>query len=303
MRICRIAGEKGSVLAAVLEDEGLRPLRSNRVINLRSTRLDYIDSWKMLLQSADPANFYNSLRALAERSDVTGFYPEYEMENKLLAPLDTQEVWAAGVTYWRSREARMEESDRAANLYDMVYEAERPELFFKATPHRVVPPGGEIGIRADSKWSVPEPELAVLYDANLRPLGYTICNDVTARDIEGANPLYLPQAKVYTASCALGPTVLLVDNLEDKPYFRIECVVYRNGVEVFQGGGTTAQLKRTLPELTGWLRRANTFPGGVVLSTGTSIVPPDDFTLQAGDRVEIVVENIGTLSNTVKVVE
>lgn len=304
MRICRIQLERaGVVLAAVLDDEQLRPLRSNRLINLRSTRLDYINSWQMLEESISTPDFYNAVYEMAERSEAIGLYQEYEAQGKLLSPIDNQEVWAAGVTYWRSREARMEESDAAASLYDLIYEAERPELFFKATAHRVVGTGDEIGVRADSKWSVPEPELAILLNSQLKPLGVTICNDVTARDIEGENPLYLPQAKVYNRCCALGPSIWLLEDLPAQLSLRIECLIYRNDSEVFQGGGNTGQLKRSLPELIGYLKRANSFPTGVILSTGTCIVPPDDFTLQAGDRVEIHLEGVGSLINTVRVVE
>lgn len=304
MRICRVKLEQvGAVLAVVTDDEQVKPLRANRVINLRSTRQDYVTSWQGLQESALGPDFLAAVAEIADRSEAVGTLAELEQQGRLLTPLDSQEVWAAGVTYWRSREARMDESDKAANLYDLVYEAARPELFFKATAQRVVGSGDSIGVRRDSTSTVPEPELAVLLDAKLMPLGFTICNDVTARDIEGANPLYLPQAKIYNRSCAVGPVVWLIAELPDKPQLLIECTVKRDGLEVFHGGASTAQLKRTLPELISYLGRSNSFPGGAVLSTGTAIVPPDDFTLQPGDIVEIEIPPIGRLINPVIVVD
>ncbi|OJV97820.1 MAG: hypothetical protein BGO39_07480 [Chloroflexi bacterium 54-19] len=259
-------------------------------------------SWDLLLTSAGDRPLAAYVAEISEGAEALGSFADLVAQGRVLTPLDRQEVWAAGVTYWRSRQARMEESDTASKIYDLVYDAERPELFFKATPHRVVGPGGEIAVRQDSKWSVPEPELAVLLDNKLNFIGFTVCNDVSSRDIEGANPLYLPQAKVYDACCAVGPAVLLVDSLPEKPELRMECTIKRDGLEVFHGGASTAQLKRTLPELIGYLGRSNSFPEGVLLSTGTSIVPPDDFTLQAGDLVEIEIEGVGILANPVKVV-
>jgi 2-dehydro-3-deoxy-D-arabinonate dehydratase len=301
MKICRVMlKELGSVLAAVGDDEQVRVLR----LPLEEGQRQVVDviSWDLLLTGAGDRPLLEFVTEISEGAEALGSFPELVMAGRVLTPLDRQEVWAAGVTYWRSRQARMEESDTASKIYDLVYDAERPELFFKATPHRVVGPGGEIAIRQDSKWSVPEPELAVLLDSRLNFIGFTVCNDVSSRDIEGANPLYLPQAKLYDACCAVGPAVLLVDSLPEKPELRMECTIKREGLEVFHGGASTAQLKRTLPELVGYLGRSNSFPEGVLLSTGTSIVPPDDFTLQAGDVVEIEIEGIGVLANPVKVV-
>lgn len=301
MKICRVMlQEVGSVLAAVDADEQVRVLR----LPLEEGQREVVDviSWDLLLTGAGDRPLAEYVTEISEGATALGSFPELVAQGWVLTPLDRQEVWAAGVTYWRSRQARMEESDTASRIYDLVYEAERPELFFKATPHRVVGPGGEIAVRQDSKWSVPEPELAVLFDNKLKFIGFTICNDVSSRDIEGANPLYLPQAKVYDACCAVGPAILLMDSLPEKPELRMECTIKREGLEVFHGGASTAQLKRTLPELIGYLGRSNSFPEGVLLSTGTSIVPPDDFTLQAGDLVEIEIEGIGVLSNPVKVV-
>ena len=301
MKICRvILQEVGSVLAAVGEDEQVRVLR----LPLQEGQREVVDvvSWDLLLTSAGDRPLAAYVAEISEGAEALGSFADLVAQGRVLTPLDRQEVWAAGVTYWRSRQARMEESDTASKIYDLVYDAERPELFFKATPHRVVGPGGEIAVRQDSKWSVPEPELAVLLDNKLNFIGFTVCNDVSSRDIEGANPLYLPQAKVYDACCAVGPAVLLVDSLPEKPELRMECTIKRDGLEVFHGGASTAQLKRTLPELIGYLGRSNSFPEGVLLSTGTSIVPPDDFTLQAGDLVEIEIEGVGILANPVKLV-
>ncbi len=291
MKICRVRLEDGTItLALVSDDEQVRPLLENGT---------YLRSWADAQSAAGDGGLYQFAQATANAGETLGHLDELQSQGRLLSPLDRQEVWAAGVTYLRSRVARMEESDVASRIYDLVYEAERPEIFFKATPHRTVGPGEAIGIRGDSAWNVPEPELAVVLDRQLKPLGLTICNDVSSRDIEGANPLYLPQAKMYNRCCALGPTVLLLETLPDRPQLRMECTIRRDGSEVFHGGATTAQLKRSLPELIGYLGRYNSFPDGVVLSTGTSIVPPDTFTLQAGDIVEIEIENIGRLVNPV----
>ncbi|GAB4424348.1 MAG: hypothetical protein Fur0044_22410 [Anaerolineae bacterium] len=215
----------------------------------------------------------------------------------LLPPLDAQEVWAAGVTYLRSREAREEESNKIG-VYDRVYEAERPEIFLKATPHRVVGPHDFIRVRADAHWTVPEPELTVLLSPNLQIVGYTAGNDVSSRDIEGENPLYLPQAKIYSRSCALGPVVTLAADLSGPA--EIELAVQRAGETIFAGQTSTAQMKRPISDLVAYLGRENEFPHGVFLMTGTGLVPPDDYTLQAGDVVEITIERIGQLVNPVQ---
>ena len=215
----------------------------------------------------------------------------------LLPPLDRQEVWAAGVTYLRSRQAREEESHQIG-VYDRVYEAERPEIFFKATPHRVVGPYDFIRIRFDTTWNVPEPELTVLLAPDLQVVGYTVGNDVSSRDIEGENPLYLPQAKIYMGSCALGPALTLASDFGPDPA-SIALTIQRADQVVFQGTTSTAQMKRTIGELVSYLGRENEFPHGVFLMTGTGLVPPDDYTLQAGDMVDIEIERIGSLKNVV----
>jgi 2-dehydro-3-deoxy-D-arabinonate dehydratase len=216
---------------------------------------------------------------------------------RVLAPVDAQEVWASGVTYLRSKVARMEESEGGGDFYDLVYEAERPELFLKATAARVVNPGAPIRIRRDSAWNVPEPELALVIAASGAIVGYTIGNDMSSRSIEGENPLYLPQAKVYDGSCALGPVIALNDGRQSA--WAIQLTIARDGVPVFSGETSTAQMRRTFPELAAYLYRELTFSAGAVLLTGTGIVPPDDFTLQSGDVVSIRIDGIGTLENRV----
>ena len=225
---------------------------------------------------------------------VVGVLPD-----ELLAPVGAQEVWAAGVTYYRSRTARMEESEQAGgdHFYDLVYEAERPELFFKATGRRVRAPGSTVGIRSDSTWDVPEPELTLAINRSGRVFGATIGNDLSSRSIEGENPLYLPQAKVYSGSASLGPC-LLVGHLPG-PEDEITLRISRSGGEVFRGKTALSQLKRGYEELAGFLFRENDFPDGALLMTGTGIVPDPPFTLQTGDEVAITIDGIGTLRNTV----
>ena len=215
-----------------------------------------------------------------------------------VAPIDRQEVWAAGVTYLRSRDARMEES-REKTVYDRVYEADRPELFLKATPNRVSGPGEPIAIRGDSTWDVPEPELTLVVNRDGEIAGYTIGNDVSSRSIEGENPLYLPQAKVYTRCAALGPVVALAWELPRARELPIRLIIRRGGQVAFEGETSTAQMHRTFDDLVSYVRRCNEFPHGVMLMTGTGIVPPSDFTLADGDEVEIVIDGIGSLRNPV----
>jgi 2-dehydro-3-deoxy-D-arabinonate dehydratase len=217
----------------------------------------------------------------------------------LLPPVDRQEVWAAGVTYVRSREARMEESV-TADVYARVYEAERPEIFFKSTADRCVGPYDWIGVRGDSTWNVPEPELALVLNPQMQIVGYSVGNDVSSRDIEGENPLYLPQAKVYRHSCALGPTVTVADEGIDATDLDIALQIVRGGEVVFEGATNTSQIHRRLEQLAEYLGRYYDFPYGAVLLTGTCIVPGDDFTLTDGDEVVIEIEKIGTLRNPVK---
>jgi 2-dehydro-3-deoxy-D-arabinonate dehydratase len=219
-------------------------------------------------------------------------------ETKLLAPIGNQEVWAAGVTYSRSRVARMEESEQAGNFYDRVYSAERPELFFKSMPHKVVGPGLPVAIRSDAKWSVPEPELVLVINPKARIVGYTIGNDMSSRDIEGENPLYLPQAKIYDRGCAIGPGIL-VRNEPLPPATRIALQIERGGQRVFAGETALQDMKRRPQELVDYLFRDQTFSAGAFLFTGTGVIPPDSFTLHCGDTIRISIDGIGTLVNPV----
>lgn len=219
---------------------------------------------------------------------------------RFLAPLGSQEVWAAGVTYQRSRTARMEESKDAGGgtFYDKVYAADRPELFFKATPHRVAAPETAVRIRADSRWNVPEPELTLAITSAGKIFGYTIGNDMSSRDIEGENPLYLPQAKVYRGSAALGPALVIARELPPATT-EIALEIRRQDRVVFAERTSTGRIKRPLPSLAEWLFRENSFPAGCYLMTGTGIVPPDSFTLQSGDEIRITIDPVGTLINPV----
>ena len=251
-------------------------------------------AWDELVARDDLASF---LRDAIKNSPATD---GAIADGNLLAPIGSQEVWAAGVTYHRSRDARMEESESAGggDFYDRVYQAERPELFFKATPHRVVGPGAKVAIRRDAKWSVPEPELALMVSPRGKILGYTVGNDMSSRDIEGENPLYLPQAKVYDRSCALGPCVLVAgEALPRSTEIRLE--ILRGGSSAFAGRTTLNELKRDPQTLVDYLFRDNSFPKGCFLLTGTGIVPPDSFTLAHGDEIRISIEGIGTLANFV----
>jgi 2-dehydro-3-deoxy-D-arabinonate dehydratase len=236
------------------------------------------------------------LRTVVQSGGPAAGFPAARIE----APIAGQEVWAAGVTYYRSRSARMAEAKDAGagDFYDRVYTAKRPELFFKATPSRVAGPGGNVRIRHDAKWSVPEPELTVLINPRGQIVGYTVGNDMSSRDIEGENPLYLPQAKVYDGSCALGPCVLV--SSEPLPASTaIQLDIERGGRNAYSGSTTLTELKRPIPELVEFLFRENSFPLGVFLMTGTGIVPPDEFALAAGDRVRITIDPIGALENVV----
>jgi len=243
-----------------------------------------------------------SLLRLVERAVSDRRAQRFNLQHvTLLIPVEAPEVWAAGVTYARSREARNAEvrEKMSVTVYDKVYEAERPELFLKATALRTVGPGESVCIRSDSAWQVPEPELGLVLTAEGEILGYTIGNDMSCRDIEGENPLYLPQAKIWKSSCAIGPAILLADAVAQDHAFTIVCRIYRSAQVVFQGSASTRQMKRTFGELIHYLLRDNVISDGTVLLTGTCIVPPDDFTLQEGDRIEIEVPEIGTLINPV----
>jgi 2-dehydro-3-deoxy-D-arabinonate dehydratase len=250
-------------------------------------------NWDVLVAHEDLSSY---LRSVVEAEKPSTDF----LSAQILAPIGNQEVWAAGVTYFRSRSARMAESKDAGggDFYDRVYTADRPELFFKATASRVAGPGSNVRIRVDAKWSVPEPELTLLINPHGQIIGYTAGNDMSSRDIEGENPLYLPQAKVYDRSCALGPCILVSsDPLPTTTPIRIE--ILRGASAAFSGATTLAELKRKPADLAAYLFRENTFPFGAFLMTGTGIVPPDEFTLAPGDKVRITIDPIGTLENDV----
>jgi 2-dehydro-3-deoxy-D-arabinonate dehydratase len=245
-----------------------------------------------LLNQDDP------LAAIRGEGTVTATVPLADLE--LLPPVEAPEIWCAGVTYERSRDARLEEAQTdARDVYALVYDADRPELFMKdAAMRRTVGPGGSIRVRSDSSWMVPEPELGVVFGANGEPVAVTIGNDVSSRDIEGANPLYIPQAKIFAGACAIGPVLAVPDDW-DAPFPIRMRITDASGAELFTGETSTGRMKRTLDELAGWATRDNPIPPGSVLLTGTGLVPPDDYTLLPGHTVEIEIEGIGVLANTV----
>jgi len=243
--------------------------------------------WDQLLNRDDLLELLRSASQLCPKPDP-------------LAPVISQEVWASGVTYLRSKKARMEESKSAGggDFYDRVYEAKRPELFYKAAGWRVVGSGGQVRIRSDSKWNVPEPELTLVLNARGEIIGYTVGNDMSSRDIEGENPLYLPQAKVYDGSAAIGPCLLITDQ-PLPPETEIILEIHRAGAEAFRASTQINQIKRSFGELAEYLFREMSFPHGAFLMTGTGIVPPDNFSLQSGDEVRVAIGPIGTLINPI----
>ena len=282
MQLAKFRGPDGIPRVGLVEGEGVRPLGlPGEPDPLLFTRLISAQSPEAAVH-ATPAGDVISIR------DVT-----------MLPPLDNQEVWGAGVTYERSKVARQEESADGGSFYDAVYRADRPELFFKATPSRVVGPGVAVRVRADSRWSVPEPELALVLAPDLRLVGYTVGNDMSARDIEGRNPLYLPQAKMYDACCALGPCVTLASAMPPVADIAIRLTIERDSSVAFDGTTPLGRMTRSFAELIGWLGRDNIFPDGVILLTGTGIVPPDEFSLREGDVVSITIDGVGTLVNPV----
>jgi 2-dehydro-3-deoxy-D-arabinonate dehydratase len=283
MQLCKLQLAPGDVRVGVVETNTVRLLKLSGNLRCLSD----------ILHADDPVAVAN---ALLDRTTT----PMPVHKAGLLAPLDAQEVWAAGVTYKRSQEARERESIGAGSFYDKVYSADRPELFFKATPHRVVNPGGKVRIRNDSRWNVPEPELTLVISPTMRLVGFTIGNDMSSRDIEGENPLYLPQAKLYDGSCAIGPVITLASSMPKLSDVGIHLSIHRAGHSFFDGTTSVGQMKRTPEDLISWLGRENTFPAGVFLLTGTGIVPPDDFTLQRGDWIRIDITGVGQLSNVVE---
>jgi 2-dehydro-3-deoxy-D-arabinonate dehydratase len=251
-----------------------------------------LDGFELDAWLAEP----NPLSSLLARAGRLAFTPA---DVEAVKPMGSQEVWAAGVTYKRSEEARIEESDFSARAYALVYEAKRPELFFKSTPRRAVGPGERLWLRDDANWSVPEPELVLLVSSEQQIVGYTIGNDLSSRDIEGENLLYLPQAKVWDGSCALGPAILLAEPEVDPRLLGIELAITREGEVAFSGSAEVSRMNRTLEGLVSYLFMNQSFPEGVFLMTGTCIVPPSTFTLGDGDEVSITIQAIGTLVNTI----
>jgi 2-dehydro-3-deoxy-D-arabinonate dehydratase len=244
-----------------------------------------------ILASEDPIA---SIQSLREEAPIS-----VDDSVRWLPPIDNQEVWAAGVTYKRSQTARMEESEAAASCYDRVYNADRPELFFKATPHRVSGHMQPLRIRADAAWNVPEPEVTLVLSPSMRIVGLTVGNDMSSRDIEGDNPLYLPQAKCYNQCAGLGPCIALYESLPPAEEIGIDLKIERNGEIVFDQQTSADQMARSFENLVGWLARDNSFPSGAFLMTGTGIVPTSDFTLHPDDLVRITIDGVGTLSNPI----
>jgi 2-dehydro-3-deoxy-D-arabinonate dehydratase len=284
MKLCRFQQGNEIRVGLVLDDSAVLDLTSAGVKHMQS-----------LLESDDPVA---QLEQFSQQK-----LPRVPLNRiKLRAPVEQQEIWAAGVTYLRSKTARMQESDFSATAYDKVYAAERPEIFFKAVAEKVVATGDAVGIRRDARWNVPEPELALVLNSKGRIVGYTIGNDMSSRDIEGENLLYLPQAKIYDGSCALGPWMALGADEAAARNWTIRIVIRRNDQVAFSGETSVSKIKRTFEELAGFLFRSQTFPHGAVLLTGTGVVPPEDFTLQERDVVEIGISGIGSLVNPVKVV-
>jgi 2-dehydro-3-deoxy-D-arabinonate dehydratase len=285
MNLCRFQMNQGPARIGLLANESV-------VLDLSAAG---ITSLTELLESNDPAGRLAEL----SQSDL----PRLDLpEVHLLAPIEQQEVWAAGVTYLRSKKARMEESNFSATAYDRVYEAERPELFFKSLAQKVVPQAEEVGIREDARWNVPEPELALVINSKGDLAGYTIGNDMSSRDIEGENLLYLPQAKIYNRSCALGPWITIGISEQEARLWNIQLRIERGSEQVFQGETSVGQIKRSFDDLVKFLFRCQLFPYGAVLLTGTGIVPPDTFSLQPDDLIQITISGIGTLKNSVVIV-
>ncbi len=284
MKICRFQNQQSEIRVGIVTDEAVLDLTPAGISQLTP-----------LLEADDP---------LAELKGITQFsLPRVPWEDvRLCAPVERQEVWAAGVTYLRSKTARMEESDFSATAYDKVYSADRPEIFFKSLAEKVVATGEPVGIRRDAKWNVPEPELALVFNSKGKIVGHTIGNDMSSRDIEGENLLYLPQAKTYNRSCSLGPCIKLGSSEAEARGWKIRIAIRRDAKPVVTGETSVSQLKRGFEELAGFLFRSQVYPHGVVLLTGTGVVPPDGFTLNDGDAVEIEIPGLGLLRNPVAIV-
>jgi 2-dehydro-3-deoxy-D-arabinonate dehydratase len=285
MKLCRFKNGSDVVRIGLVTDDSV-------LLDLTSKG---IAAMQPLLESDDPVG---KLKQIAQSN-----LPRVPLsEVQMCAPVERQEVWAAGVTYLRSKTARMEESDFSATAYDKVYTAERPEIFFKSLPEKVVATSEPVGIRRDAKWNVPEPELALVMNSRGMIVGHTIGNDMSSRDIEGENLLYLPQAKTYNCSCALGPWITLGTPEPAAREWKIKIEIHRSGQSVFGGETSVGQIKRSFEELSRFLFRCQVFPHGAVLLTGTGIVPPDTFTLHERDVIKIEITGIGSIQNPVSIV-
>jgi 2-dehydro-3-deoxy-D-arabinonate dehydratase len=285
MQLCKAQSPNGQIRVGVVDGAHVRLLEIDEAPGVHPL--------SEILHAENPA------QEVAELLDEAA--PTWSIrELTLLAPIDAQEVWGAGVTYQRSQIARRDESQGGGSFYDKVYAADRPELFFKATPGRVVGPGQRVRLRHDTRWCVPEPELALVISPHMKIVGFTIGDDVSCRDIEGENPLYLPQAKVFDACCALGPVVTLAASMPPRERVHIRMEIHRADQAVFRGETSLAKMARRLEDLVSWIAREQRFPHGLILLTGTGIVPPDDFSLQPGDLVSISIDGIGTLTTGVE---
>ena len=283
MKLCRFKNQFGEIRVGLAVDE----------TTLADLTPGGIQTITELLEDAD----------CVARVEALANLPTIPLEEvALLAPVERQEVWAAGVTYLRSKNARMEESDFSASAYDLVYEADRPEIFFKSLPEKVVGPNEPVGIRADAKWNVPEPELTLVVNSAKKLVGVSIGNDMSSRDIAGENLLYLPQAKVYDGACAVGPWIVVGANEAEVREWTVGVEIVRNGETVFNGETSINNIKRTFDELVDYLCRSQTFSRGAMLLTGTGVVPDDDFTLANDDVIRITISGIGTLENPVATV-
>ena len=289
MEVCQSAGShyNGSAMYSIYRTEA-----GSTIEKEGSCILSANFSFDSLFSSDDPLEYVQSQYLSGNAAEIPN--------GSLMPPIGNQEIWAAGVTYFRSRDARMEESESSGGdrFYDMVYDADRPELFFKATAERTRGHGDKVCIRSDSSWDVPEPELTLAINSNGKIFGYTVGNDMSSRSIEGENPLYLPQAKVYRGSCAVGPC--LVVGAAPAKEAMISVKITRSGEEVFSGSTEVSQIKRGFDELAEFLFRENEFPKGALLMTGTGVVPDSDFTLSSGDVITIAIDGIGTLENQVE---
>ena len=287
MYLCRFTDDRGRAILGLVRDGTVWSLGT------RWSSLAELLAW-----TSGRADVAGELAVIADDNAPVAQLADLQARGALLKPTDSQEVWAAGVTYERSKVAREEES-AGSGIYDRVYDAPRPEIFFKATPSRTVGPNEPVAVRRDSRWNVPEPELGLVINQAMELVGFTVGNDMSSRDIEGENPLYLPQAKVYARCCALGPLIALSAAVPTPTDLAVELQIVREGATVFSGSTSTRKIVRPYAELIAFLGRDNLFPEGVVLLTGTGIIPPDEFSLQAGDEVSISIAGIGELRNPV----